>query len=176
MIGRRKLTVAALALFMAASLPVLAAPRADDANRKSKNGKAEGSVAGVGVVVEYGRPSVQGRTIFGDIVPFGKVWRTGADEATTITFAKDVAIEGAKLAAGTYSLFTIPGENEWTIVFNRVAEQWGAFKYDATQDALRVTVKPETTAPVEALEFVLEPSRVVLRWEKVAVGFTVAAG
>ena len=173
--SHRTAALALLAAILFAAAPLLAA-RGDDATRKSKNGHAEGEIAGVHVAIDYGRPAVGGRELWGALVPYDKVWRTGADEATTISFDKNVTIEGEPLAAGTYALFTIPGSDGWTVIFNKTAEQWGAFKYDATQDALRVTVKPETTAPVEALEFVLEPSRVVLRWEKVAVGFTVAAG
>lgn len=169
-------TLVALAipgLALALALPALAV-RGDDAKRKSKNGKTEGTVAGVAVTVEYGRPNVSGRAIWGQLVPYGQVWRTGTDEATAITFAKDVLVEGQKLAAGTYALFTIPGEKEWTVIFNRTAEQWGAFDYDAKQDALRVTVKPAAAAaPVESLDFVFEGARVVMRWEKVAVGFEV---
>lgn len=160
-------------LALALALPAFAG-RGDDAKRKSKNGKTEGTIAGVAVKLEYGRPNVAGRAIWGQLVPYGQVWRTGADEATTISFAKDVLVEGQKLAAGTYALFTIPGEKEWTVVFNKTAEQWGAFDYDAKQDALRVTVQPgAAAAPVESLDFVIEGDRVVLRWEKVAVGFAV---
>lgn len=167
---------AALSIFgfaFALALPA-AAQRGDDSSRKSKNGRTEGSIAGVDVTVEYGRPQVRGREIWGQIVPYGKVWRTGADEATTITFSKDATVEGQKLPAGTYALFTIPGENEWQVVFNKTARQWGAFEYDAAQDALRVAVKPETGENVEALDFVVEGDQVVVRWEKVRVGFRVA--
>lgn len=161
-----------------ALLAVLAAPafaqRGDDAQRKSENGKTEGEIAGVTVTVEYGRPSVAGRAIWGALVPYGKVWRTGADEATTITFSHDVEIEGKSLAAGTYGLFTIPGENEWTVIFNKTARQWGAYGYVEADDALRVEVQPGTGEPVEALDFVIESDRVILRWEKVRVGFRVA--
>ena len=168
-----------LAALLIAALPLVApaaraAERGDDSQRKSKNGRTEGTVAGVQVRLDYGRPAVQGRAIFGALVPYGKVWRTGADEATTITFGRDVAIEGQRLAAGTYALFTIPGADEWTVIFNRTAQQWGAFKYQEAEDALRVKVKPGTTEAVEQLDFVLDGDRVVLRWEKVAVGFRVA--
>ena len=161
-----------LALALTLALPALAV-RGDDAKRKSKNGKTEGTIGGVAVAVEYGRPSVAGRAVWGGLVPWGQVWRTGADEATTIKFAKDVLIEGKKLAAGTYALFTIPGATEWTVIFNKTAEQWGAFDYDSKQDALRVPVKAGATAPVESLDFVIDGNRVVLRWEKLAVGFEV---
>ena len=121
----------------------VAAQRADDSGRASKNGSSTSTIDGVEVTIEFGRPNVKGRTIWGGIVPLGKVWRTGADEATTISFSKDVKIEGDSLAAGTYGLFTVPGEEEWTIVFNNVSQQWGAFSYSSSEDALRVNVKPE---------------------------------
>ncbi len=148
------------------------AQRADDADRASKNGKVEGTIDGVTVTLEYGRPNVKGRTIWGGLVPYGKVWRTGADEATTITFSADVEIGSEKLAAGTYSLYTQPGENEWIVIFNKVAKQWGT-RYDAGQDALRVSATPKAVDHVEAMDFTIEESWVVLRWEKLAVPFEV---
>jgi hypothetical protein len=171
--ARRITTILTLTLTAVMALPALA-QRGDDSKRKSKNGRTEGTIGGVAVTVEYGRPSVAGRRIWGELVPYGKVWRTGADEATTITFSKEVMVEGQKLAAGTYGLFTVPGETEWTVVFNRVAKQWGAYEYDDKQDALRVKVAPTTGDPIEALDFVIEGDRVVMRWEKARVGFRVA--
>lgn len=165
-------SLAALALLLA--LPALA-ERGDDADRKSKNGKTSGTVDGVEVTLEYGRPNVKGRAIWGGLVPYGKIWRTGADEATTISFGADVLVEGQPLAAGTYGLFTVPGESEWTVVFNSVPDQWGAYSYDAAKDVLRVTVEPAAGDHVESLEFTLDGSDVTLRWEKLAVAFTVAA-
>ena len=170
-----RLRAAALvALLSAAALPGFA-ERGDDADRKSKNGKTEGVVDGVEVTLEYGRPNVKGRQIWGGLVPYGSVWRTGADEATTITFGQDVEIQGERLGAGTYALFTIPDESEWIVIFNQVAEQWGAYGYDQGQDALRITAEPAAAEHVESMEFVIEGSSVVLRWEKLAVGFEVAA-
>lgn len=171
----KKLAVSAFAtLLVLAAVPALAV-RGDDAKRLSKNGHAEGTAGGVGVVIEYGRPNVKGRVIWGDLVPWGKVWRTGADEATTIAFDRDVTIEGKPLARGTYGLFTVPGEKGWTVVFNKVADQWGAFDYDARQDALRVEVAPRPHEATETLTFTLEGDAVVLRWEKVEVAFRVGA-
>ncbi len=161
-----------MALLMTAALPAVA-QREDDAGRASKNGKVEGTIDGVTVTLEYGRPNVKDRTIWGGIVPYGKVWRTGADEATTITFSADVEVGGEMLAAGTYGLFTLPGENEWTVIFNKAAKQWGAFRYDAGQDALRVTATPKAVDHVEAMDFEVVDSWVVLRWEKLAVPFEV---
>jgi hypothetical protein len=157
-----------------AALPA-AAERGDDANRLSKNGKTTGVIDEVDVTIEYGRPSVKDRKIWGGLVPYDKVWRTGADEATTISFSSDVHLGGEALPAGVYSLFTIPGEEQWTIIFNRVAEQWGAFNYDESQDALRMTAQPQTADHVETLEFQIEGSDVVVRWEKLAVPLTVEA-
>jgi len=164
-----------LTLALVLATGAVLAERGDDADRPSKNGKTEGTIDGVGVVLEYGRPNVKGRTIWGGLVPYGKVWRTGANEATTITFSADVTVEGEKLAAGTYGLFTLPGKDEWVVIFNKVANQWGAFEYDAGQDALRVTVAPQASEEnVEAMDFVIDGSSVVLRWEKLTVPFKVA--
>lgn len=173
---RHKIVLGVLcALLIAFALPTLA-ERGDDANRKSKNGAASGTLDGVEVSLEYGRPQVREREIWGGLVPYGKVWRTGADEATTITFSEDAMVEGQAIPAGTYSLFTIPGESEWTVIFNKQAEQWGAFDYDDSQDALRVTVEPRAHDHVEAMDFAVEEGAVVLMWEKVAVPFKVTAG
>lgn len=165
----------ALALLLVSALP-LAAQRGDDADRRSKNGKATGTVDGVDVTLEYGRPEVRGRDLWGGLVPYGEVWRTGADEATTITFSDAVTIEGESLPAGTYALFTIPGEDTWTVIFNHEARQWGAFGYDSGKDALRVEVTPREHEHVEAMTFAVENGEVVLHWGELAVPFTVAAG
>lgn len=153
----------------------LSAERGDDSDRVSKNGRAEGTVDGVGVVLEYGRPEVRGREIWGALVPYGEVWRTGANEATTIEVASDVLVEGRPLAAGRYGLFTIPGEEDWVVIFNEVADQWGAFDYDPAEDALRVTVEPEPADHVEAMDFAVGESGVVLRWAELAVPVSISA-
>lgn len=160
---------------VALSIGPIWAQRGDDANRLSKNGKTQGTIDGVEITVEFGRPSVKERTIWGGLVPYDRVWRTGADEATTISLGSEASIEGQTLAAGTYSLFTIPGETAWTVVFNRVAEQWGAFNYDESQDALRVTVDSQSTDFVETLDFEIDDSHVVLRWADLAVPFEISA-
>lgn len=160
-----------LAVFAAAG-PTWAA-RGDDKERKSKNGKLEARVGGAAVVVEYGRPNVGERKIWGALVPFGEVWRAGADEATTISFDKNVIVEGQPLAAGRYAFFLLPTEGSWTVIFSKVADQWGAFKYDAKSDALRFTVKPGVHDMVETLEYAVAGDRVEMRWEKLAVGFSV---
>lgn len=95
------------------------------------------------ISIVYSRPSVKDRVIFGDLVPYGKLWRTGANMATRITFSDDVKIEGKDLKAGSYAFFTIPGESEWTFIFNTEANQPGAAQYDESKDALRVQVPAE---------------------------------
>ena len=96
------------------------------------------------IQVEYSRPGVKDRTIFGGIVPYGQVWRTGANQATKLTFSTPVKLEGHEIPAGTYALFTIPGENEWTIIINKNASQWGAFQYNEKDDVVRFKVTPTT--------------------------------
>lgn len=136
------------------------------------------SVGITDVTINYNRPGVKGRQIWGTLVPFDKVWRTGANEATTIQFSDDVWINGNKLAKGLYSLHTIPNATEWTVIFNSVAEQWGSYSYDAAKDALRVKVAPQAADHREWLTFEIpemttDTAKVVIRWEKIAVPFTV---
>jgi len=130
------------------------------------------------VTITYSRPGVKGRQIWGALVPWDKVWRTGANEATTFTVSDDVTINGQRLPKGTYSLHTIPGKDQWTIIFNNVANQWGSFNYDASKDALRVTAKPEKAPFTEMMTFEVpsvsaDRATVVLRWENLAVPFTI---
>ncbi|GAB4417554.1 MAG: DUF2911 domain-containing protein [Bacteroidia bacterium] len=130
----------------------------------------------VAVTVEYGSPSVKGRTLWGSLVPYGEVWRTGANEATTITFSAPVTIGTQTLAAGTYGLFTIPGESDWTIIFNQGAEQWGAYEYNESKDVLRTKVVPQTAETAsETLEFDATEGTIMLRWGNLVVPFAVAA-
>jgi len=118
--------------------------------------------------VNYGSPSVKGREVMGGLVPYGKIWRMGANEATTFQSSIDLKIEGKNLPAGKYSLFTIPSEKgKWTVIFNSVAEQWGAYKYSKSKDVLRVEATARTTSKnQEALEFVIDGSSLVMKWEK----------
>jgi len=156
------------------------------------------------VTITYSRPGVKGRAIWGDplpeqasvkgeatlddqnerpkgapIVPWGHVWRTGANEATKFIVTDDVLINGQKLAAGSYSLHTIPTKDEWTIVFNGTANQWGSFNYDPAKDTLRVKAKPQwVNESQEWLAFNIDPvsedsAQVNIRWEKISVPFTV---
>ena len=95
------------------------------------------------VRVIYSRPQANGREVFGNLVPYGEVWRTGANEAPEIKFYQDVTIGGKKLKAGSYSLFTIPGEDEWTVIFNEALDYWGAYSYDKKQDVLRASASAQ---------------------------------
>jgi hypothetical protein len=131
--------------------------------------------------ISYSRPGVKGRKIWGELVPYNKVWRTGADEATKITFSTDVMIEGKKLSAGSYGFFAIPGQNEWTLIFNKIADQWGAFTYNEAEDALRVKVKPVTNSNHEWLLYSFTEmdakhpttAQINLLWENLKVPFKV---
>lgn len=128
------------------------------------------------VTLVYHRPGVKGRTIWGDLVPWDKVWRTGANNATTIEFSSDVLIEGQKLAAGKYALYTIPGKEEFVVIFSRQTDLWGEMGYDEKQDALRVKVKTAEAPHCEWMNFGVDElgensARIKLRWEKVLVAF-----
>ena len=172
--------------------------------RPSQKASVMQTIGVTDITITYSRPGVKGRTIWGDplpeqagtkgeatlddqnvrpkgapIVPWGHAWRTGANEATQFVVTDDVWINGQKLPAGSYSLHTIPTKNEWTIIFNSVANQWGSFNYDAAKDTLRVKAKPEWVGEnKEWLEYWIDPisdnsAQVNIRWEKVHVPFTV---
>lgn len=130
------------------------------------------------ITINYSRPLVNGRPVWGKLVPYGQPWRAGANENTTIRLSDPVTIEGQPLAAGTYGLHMIPTENEWTVAFSKMNHAWGSFSYDQAEDALRVTVKPTATDFHDALTYDfddLKPDSAVitLRWEKVAVPFKI---
>lgn len=171
--------------------------------RPSQGASVTQTIGVTDVTISYSRPGVRGRKIWGDapadayakgeatlddqnkrpagmvIVPYGHMWRTGANEATQFVVTDDVTINGQRLAAGSYSLHTIPGKDEWTIVFNGQANQWGSFNYDPAKDTLRVKVRPQwVNDNQEWLMFSFDPvtensATVNIRWEKVRVPFTV---
>jgi hypothetical protein len=171
--------------------------------RPSQKASVMQTIGVTDLTITYSRPGVKGRKIWGDapatakakgtatlddarerakdapIVPYGHVWRTGANEATTFSVTDDVLINGQKLPAGTYSLHTIPGQQEWTIIFNSDAGQWGSFNYDEKKDVLRVKAKPQVVADNQEWLLYSIPvvtpnsAEVVIRWEKVSVPFTV---
>ena len=136
------------------------------------------------VSISYSRPGVKGRKIWGGLVPYNKVWRTGANEATKITFSTDVKINGKKLKKGAYTFFAIPTEKEWTLIFNNVADQWGAFTYNEAKDAMRLKVKPQKGNYAEWLYYSFDKMNVqkrgkpnsadiCLNWKNLKVPFTV---
>jgi hypothetical protein len=136
--------------------------------------KATATVGAAKVTISYNQPAVKGRKIWGDLVPFGKVWRTGANGATVFETDKDVKIEGKVLKAGKYALFTIPTAKEWTIIFNKKSDQWGSYNYSEKDDALRVSVKSEPSKDmVESMTFDIKDNKVKFTWEKLAVSFKV---
>ncbi|MBU6410917.1 MAG: DUF2911 domain-containing protein, partial [Verrucomicrobia bacterium] len=128
------------------------------------------------IEVVYSRPGVKGRVIFGGIVPYGRVWRTGANQATRLTFSTPVKLEGHEIPAGAYALFTIPGQDEWTIILNKDARQWGAFQYQQKDDVARFQVTPVTLTDTAVDAFTIEFNRIRddsamldLVWDKTVV-------
>jgi hypothetical protein len=143
----------------------------------SPKATVSGMVSGVKTEIVYCRPSARGRKMVGGKDPYGEVWRTGANAATTISFSKDVLIEGKYLPKGEYSLFTIPGETDWVIIFNNVTEQWGAYDYKQSEDVLRVTVKSQPVKKyVETFTIATEKDKISLTWENFYVAFSVKPG
>jgi len=146
--------------------------------RVSQRGSVTQRIGLTDITINYHRPTVGGREIWGKVVPYGKVWRAGANENTTITFTDDVTVEGKPLTAGTYGLHTIPDKDQWTIIFSKNSTSWGSFSYDEKEDALRVTVKPHSSEAFEQLTYTFDdvkPDSAVatLRWEKMAVPFQI---
>ena len=153
-------------LILAFTLSVLFVAAANAQDKPSPAKTAEGTVAGSKITINYSSPAVKGRTIWGDLVPLGVIWRAGANDATTFTTTKDINVEGQKLAAGTYSFFVIPGESQATFVFNKVAKQWGTYTYDEKQDVLRVNVASQQTSTLEErLVYEVKSDSFEIRWE-----------
>lgn len=203
------LTASAASLAIAQQPPKVRLPQA------SPSATLTQTIGITDISITYHRPSVKGRTVWGDIsaekvaelvkankvgpgatgegtvdgapgsgkdfplAPNGHVWRAGANEATKITISDDVLVNGQKLAAGAYSLHVIPGKEEFTVIFNKTADQWGSFRYDAKQDALRVKTKPvwksdsQEQLSYEFASSAPNSAQVTLRWEKAAVPFTI---
>ncbi|KAF2518708.1 DUF2911 domain-containing protein [Flavobacterium salilacus subsp. salilacus] len=127
---------------------------------------ATGKINGANITIEYSSPSVKGREIWGELVPYGKVWRAGANDATTFTTDKPLMIEGKELPAGTYSFFVIPEKESATVIFNKEAKQWGAYKYDEGKDQLRVKVTPKKSTKMnERLVYSINKNNVTLSWD-----------
>lgn len=158
------------------SLPVLAEEL--PVPRESPRASVSQVVGITRIAIEYHRPAVKGRTIWGELVPYDKVWRLGANEATTIEFSDPVKVAGREVPAGTYGFFAIPGKEKWTLILNKRSRQWGAFAYKTEEDVLRFAVTPETAPATEWMTFSLSPAgrnelRVEFAWEKVRLSFPV---
>lgn len=135
-------------------------------------------IDGAQITVKYNAPSARDRTIFGDagLVPYNAIWRTGANEATTISISDDLFIEGSSLKKGTYSLFTIPGQDKWIIIFNKVIKQWGAYNYDEKEDALRVNVVArQKDQHTETLEIGKKDHEILIKWEMLEIPVKISA-
>lgn len=171
----------ALFCLLLAAMPVISPAQSFvlDLPLQSQRAEISQRIGITDITISYHRPLVNDRKVWGALVPYGQVWRAGANENTTITFSDPVQIEGKPLDKGTYGLHMIPTANEWTIIFSKNSTSWGAFTYDQAEDALRVTVKPQTADMHNALTYdfdQLQPDSalVELEWEKIAVPFKVS--
>jgi hypothetical protein len=168
--------IAALSLALLMVLPVAAQERSNDSPKASPNAAVSQTIGTTEVSLTYGRPSVNEREIFGGLVPYDEVWRTGANESTAITFSDDVMIEGEMVEAGTYSLYTLPGEDEWTIIFNDKLS-WGT-QYDMSQDVLRVQTEPQESYFIEEMMIYFSDltdtsGEMMIHWADTRVGVTI---
>ena len=170
-----KLVLTVLALL----LTTLVWSQEDKSKRPSPPATVSGTVSGATITIDYSSPGVKGRKIWGGLVPYDKVWRAGANEATLFTTSKDIMVEGKKLPAGKYSLYAIPGEKNWVIIFNSKTGQWGVNDDESTteepaSDVLRVTVKPaKSSAFNERMKFVINGKGFALEWENLSVPVSV---
>lgn len=166
----KTLTILSLSLFVVFTVEA----QKDKSKRKSPPAQVSKEINGANVTVDYSQPSKRDREIFGALVGYGKVWRTGANEASWIELSKDVKVEGKTLAAGKYGLFTIPGEDEWIIIFNKTWDQWGAYDYKEEEDVLRVKVKPSKTDVTDQFTIGIEDDgKVWMSWDETMVAFAI---
>jgi hypothetical protein len=172
---KRGLVLALAGVFMSSMIWA----QGDKASRPSPPATATGKVGGATITINYSSPSVKGRQVWGSLVPYDKVWRAGANEATIFETDKEIKVEGKALPAGKYSLYAIPGEKEWTIIFNSETGQWGIKRSgetteDPAKDVLRVKVKPEKSpSPTEALSYKVDSKGFALFWENLQVPVSV---
>jgi len=147
-----------------------------DAEPASQRKEMKGKIGDATITINYGSPKVKGRQLFGEggLVPYGEVWRSGANAQTTIEFSSDVRIGATEIAAGKYGLFTEPGEQMWTVIINEATDQWGDNGYDKSKDVVRVAVKSQTGEHAEEMDFVIEGDSIVLRWGDIAVPFKIS--
>jgi len=175
----KKLTLAVSLLLVFVTLSP-AQNKEDKSKRPSPPGTAEVSLKGKTITIDYSRPSMRGRKIMGELVPYGEVWRTGANEATTLTTPVDLNIGGTKVPAGKYTLWTLPSAGTWKLIINKQTGQWGT-NYDEKQDFARVDMqKSELSEPVEQFTIsfdkrVEDTADLVMKWEKTSVSILVKA-
>lgn len=139
--------------------------------QKSPRVQTDGTVNGINIMIDYGAPSVKGRTVWGGLEKYGEVWRAGANENTTISFDRDAKVGGQSLAAGKYGFFLIPNENgDWIAIFNKKNDAWGAYSYTEADDALRLNIQAEFVANVqEQLMYAVDNSGIVFAWDKARI-------
>ena len=171
-----KLTLAAVLL---CAFPAWAADF--ETPRASPYAKTEQTVGLTDITIDYSSPGVKGRKVWGELVPYGQVWRTGANKATKITFSKDVVIGTTPVPAGSYAFFAVPTADAWTLILNKDFNQGGAFNYKKELDVARVDVKPEAITPRERLAYTVtdfndDQANISLEWEKVRVSLPVKLG
>ncbi len=160
-----------LSLFVVSMMPCVHAQELE-LPRVSPKASVSYTVGLTNIAITYGAPAVNGRVIWGNVVPYGQVWRAGANEATTVSFSTDVNIEGQTLKAGKYSLFLIPDSTEWTVIFNKKWDQWGAYSYDEAQDEVRFTVEPKMNEGMQERllyavhDMKMDMGYIKLSWEK----------
>lgn len=141
----------------------------DKSKRPSPPDSVTGTIGSSTITINYSSPSVKGRKVWGSLVPYDSVWRAGANEATTFETTKDIKVQGKNLPAGKYALFVIPTKSEWTIIFNKVSNQWGAYSYKKAEDQLRVTASPRKAAFHERLTYTINKNGFSLFWENTEV-------
>lgn len=171
----QKRIITCAAILALASLAVFAQTAAPKKPPMSPPATAEGMIGGKKVTVKYHAPSVRGRKIMGDLVPYGKVWRTGANDATTLVTEGDLMIGDLRVPAGTYTLYTLPGESEWKLIVNKQTGQWGT-EYKEAEDLGRVNLMAKkTSAPVEKFTISVEGDMLKMAWENTELSAPVMA-
>ena len=143
--------------------------------RVSPKETTTGEINGVEVIINYCAPSVKGRKIWGELVPYDKIWRAGANEATTIEFGKDISIQNNKLPAGKYSFFVIPNKEKCTLIFNNDFKQWGSYNYSMDKDQLRIDVRPILNSKgIEKLVYEISDKTIYLKWSNWIISFDIS--
>jgi len=170
---KQLIRIMALAIGVLFFVAESATAQKDKSKRPSPPAQVNATIGSAKITIDYSQPSAKGRTVFGGLEKYGKVWRTGANESTWIEVSSDVTVQGKKLAKGKYGLFTIPGEDEWTIIFSSKTDGWGAYDYKTKDDVLRVTAKPANNSHTEKFTISIAGETVTLAWDKTKVDFKI---